>query len=82
VSGESHYYQGHRYLLNVTYQKGTPSVVIRNNKFLDLCVRIDSNTAERERVLTAWYRQRLKEEIAPLIEKWKRSLVCRWMSGA
>ena len=71
VSGESHYYQGHRYLLNVMYQKGTPTVVIRNNKFLDLCVRIDSDTAERERVLTAWYRQRLKEEIAPLIEKWE-----------
>src|SRR5450631_3505173 len=24
ISGESHYYQGHRYLLNVIYQKGTP----------------------------------------------------------
>src|SRR5882762_4368901 len=25
VSGESHYYQGHRYLLNVIYQKGSPA---------------------------------------------------------
>src|SRR6266480_1545513 len=26
VSGESHYYQGNRYLLNVSYQIGTPKV--------------------------------------------------------
>ncbi len=34
VSGESHYYQGNRYLLNVVYRKGTPTVVPRNNKML------------------------------------------------
>ena len=71
ISGESHYYQGHRYLLNVIYQAGTPTVIIRNNKFIDLFVRPASNTSTRERVLVAWYRQRLKEEIAPLIAKWE-----------
>src|SRR5712691_4886720 len=71
VSGESHYYQGHRYLLNVIYQKGSPAVVIRNNKTMDLYARPGSDTAERERVLTTWYRRRLKEEIAPLIAKWE-----------
>jgi predicted metal-dependent hydrolase len=71
VSGESHYYQGNRYLLNVMYQKGSPAVIIRNNKTMDLFVRPGSDTAERERALNAWYRQRLKEEIAPLIEKWE-----------
>ncbi|HYU77239.1 MAG TPA: SprT family zinc-dependent metalloprotease [Ktedonobacteraceae bacterium] len=71
VSGESHYYQGRRYLLNVIYHKGAPEVIVRNNKTLDLFVRSESTTAQRERVLTAWYRQRLKEEIAPLIAKWE-----------
>jgi predicted metal-dependent hydrolase len=71
VSGESHYYQGNRYLLNVTYRKGSPVVIIRNNKTMDLIVRPGSDTAQRERVLTAWYRRRLKEEIAPLIAKWE-----------
>src|ERR1700693_3625847 len=71
VSGESHYYQGNRYLLNVIYQKGSPAVIIRNNKTMDLFVRPGSDTAERERSLNAWYRQRLKEEIAPLIDKWE-----------
>ena len=71
VSGESHYYQGRRYLLNVIYRTGTPTVGLRNNKTMDLCVRPGSTTSERERVLTAWYRQRLKAEIPPLIEKWE-----------
>jgi predicted metal-dependent hydrolase len=71
VSGESHYYQGHRYLLNVIYHNGSPTVIIRNNTIMDLFVRPGNDTAQRERVLLTWYRQRLKEEIAPLIEKWE-----------
>ncbi len=71
VSGESHYYQGNRYLLNVEYRKGTPAVKVRNNKTLDLFVRVGSDRDECERVLTAWYRRRLKEEIVPLLEKWE-----------
>src|SRR5260370_42121681 len=57
VSGESHYYQGNRYLLNVMYRKASPAVIIRNNKTMDLFVRIDTDTSERERVLTSWYRR-------------------------
>jgi predicted metal-dependent hydrolase len=71
VSGESHYYQGHRYLLDVIYRDGTPTVTIRNNKTMDLFVRPGSDVTARERVLTTWYRRQLKEEIAPLITKWE-----------
>ncbi len=71
ISGESHYYHGHRYLLNVEYREGMPAVNIRNNKILDLFVRPGSDTAERERVLTTWYRRQLKAEIVPLIAKWE-----------
>jgi len=71
VSGESHYYQGNRYLLNVMYHQGSPAVIIRNNKTIDLFVRTGSDPSVRERVLTTWYRRRLKEEIAPLIAKWE-----------
>jgi predicted metal-dependent hydrolase len=81
VSGESHYYQGRRYRLNVIYSKGAPQVIVRNNKTLDLCVRVESSVAQRERVLTAWYRQQLKDEIAPLIAKWEPILgvqVAEW----
>src|SRR6266446_9253325 len=54
ISGESHYYQGNRYLLNVIYRKGSPGVKIRNMKTMDLFVRPGSDTSERERILTTW----------------------------
>ena len=71
VSGESHYYQGNRYLLNVIYHDSPPKVVLRNNSTIDLFVRTGSDTAKRERVLLEWYRQQLKEAIPPLIAKWE-----------
>jgi len=71
ISGESHYYQGHRYRLNVVYRAGTPTVTIRNNQILDIFVRPGSDTSKRERILTNWYRRQLKEAIGPLIAKWE-----------
>jgi len=71
VSGESHYFQGRRYLLNVVYHDAPPKVIIRNKATLDLFVRTGSDTAKRERVLVAWYRKQLKEMIPPLIAKWE-----------
>jgi predicted metal-dependent hydrolase len=71
VSGESHYVEGARYRLNVIYQNTPPKVVIRNKKYLDLYVRPGSAIEQRERVLTKWYRQRLKEKVPALFEKWQ-----------
>ena len=71
ISGESHYYQGNRYRLNVVYREGVPGVNIHNNKTLDVFVRPGSDTGERERVLTNWYRRQLKGTITPLIAKWE-----------
>ncbi len=87
VSGESHYYQGNRYLLNVIYREGAPEVIIRNNKTMDLYVRPGSDTARRERVLLGWYRQRLlvspspQRRSYPLIAKWEITIgveVAEW----
>ena len=72
VSGESHYFEGHRYLLNVIYQNAIPKVIIRNKKYIDLYVRPNSTARQRERVMTKWYRQRLKEKVPALIEKWQK----------
>jgi predicted metal-dependent hydrolase len=74
VSGESHYFQGHRYLLNVIYQAGAPKVVIRNKTYLDLYVREGSNEEQRRKVLLDWYRRHLKNDIPPLIEKWEAKI--------
>jgi len=71
VSRESHYYQGRRYLLNVVYRLDRPNVQIRNATTLDLFVRPGSDAAQRERVVLAWYRARLKEAVPPLIAHWE-----------
>ncbi|MFM2408783.1 MAG: hypothetical protein RL358_1525 [Pseudomonadota bacterium] len=71
VSGESHYFQGQRYRLNVIYQRGAARVALRNKSTLDLYVREGSECEQREKVLLEWYRQKLKELIPPLIAHWE-----------
>jgi len=71
ITGESHYFLGQRYRLNVLVQDRTAHVAIRNHRTIDLFVREGSDTAQRERVLLAWYRQQLKELIPSLIQKWE-----------
>jgi len=72
ISGESHYFQGARYLLNVIEQPSPGRVVIRNKKKIDLYVRPQSTLVQRERIMLAWYRAYLKQTIPPLIDKWEQ----------
>lgn len=71
VAGESHYFLGRRYLLNVTEQKGPARIEKRHSRRLDLIVPYGADTAKRERVMLAWYRKELKARIPSLIEKWQ-----------
>jgi predicted metal-dependent hydrolase len=81
VSGESHYYKGRRYLLNVVNHTGHPKVQIRTKKYMDLFVKPDYTSEQRERVLTNWYRKNLKRDDSTLIEKWEKIIgveVAEW----
>ncbi|WP_256999956.1 M48 family metallopeptidase [Candidatus Methanoperedens nitratireducens] len=81
VSGESHYYRGKRYLLNVIYHNAPPRVEIRKINCIDLYVREGSTDEKREKVLTEWYRKQLKDQIPALIDKWQKIIgveVCDW----
>lgn len=71
VSRESHYFQGRRYLLNVIEHNAPPKVELRNKVYIDLYVREGSSQEKRQKVMTEWYRKRLKEQIPGLIEKWQ-----------
>lgn len=70
VTGETHYYRGRAYRLAVVEVDGTPAVRLRANRRLELRVRPGSTAAQRERILTTWYRARLHEQVEPLVEKW------------
>lgn len=71
VSGESHYFKGERYLLNVIYQKGNPKIIFRNKTYIDLYVRENSTQFQRQKVMTEWYRKQLKAQVPDLITKWQ-----------
>lgn len=72
VSGESHYFLGQRYLLNVIYtNKRKQGVEIRNKKYIDLYVRENTPKYLRERAMTEWYRRELKKLIPTIIAKWE-----------
>ncbi len=73
ISGEGHYFKGKKYVLNVIYQpRPLPNrVTIRNEHYLDLFIRKGSRREQRKRVLTEWYRERLKGMMPPLIQKYQ-----------
>ena len=71
LNGESHYFLGARYRLNIVEEDAQPKVIVRNKQYLDLYIRPGSDSVQRERIITAWYRANLKAMIPPLIEKWE-----------
>ena len=74
VTGESHYFAGRRYRLDVVEQDAPPSVWLPNNTKITLSVRPGSDRNTRESVLHRWYRQHLRSQIPPLLEKWESKI--------
>lgn len=72
ISGESHYYEGRPYLLNVVYWEGLGQVKLSDEEgVMTLQVRPGSSIAERARVMMAWYREQIKKQMIALIPKWE-----------
>lgn len=74
VTGESHYFAGKRYRLDVVAQEGPPKVWLPNNTKIALRVRPGSDRDTREAVMQRWYRQHLRSQLPPLLEKWEAKL--------
>ena len=60
VSGESHYYAGRRYRLDVVKHAGRPAVRLPNNSTMRLFAAPDADRDAREAVLQRWYRDQLR----------------------
>ena len=71
VTGESHYFIGRRYRLDVVEHHGLPVVRLRNNTTMELRVRSDTDREAREAVVHRWYRRWLRDQLAPLLAKWE-----------
>ena len=71
VTGESHYFGGRRYRLDVIENNGRPHVHLINNTRMALHVRPGADRATREAVLHQWYRSQLRDLLPSLLEKWE-----------
>ena len=71
VCGESHYYQGRRYILDVVERYGKHSFCLVNNARMLLQVSPGTTKDNRTLVVNNWYRQQLKNAIPDLLEKWQ-----------
>ena len=70
VTGESHYFEGRRYRLNVIESPGPPDIRLRDNAWMEMRVRPDTDRDAREALLYRWYRARLRDRIPELVAKW------------
>lgn len=73
VERESHFVWGRRVLLSVSEVNQKPSVELQHNRLL-LSVRPGTSSAAREKIVTAWYREQLREAMQPIFQKWEAVL--------
>lgn len=71
---ESHYFQGKRYLLRIIEHEAPPKVVFKTKTYIDLYVRPNSTTEQKQTTLNEWYRAELKKLIQPIIDKWEEKM--------
>ncbi len=71
VTGESHYFWGRRYRIDMIEHNGPPAVRLPNNTTMELRVRPGSDQEVREAVLHRWYRHQLRAELPALVAKWQ-----------
>lgn len=74
VSGESHYFLGKRYRLELLHKPEAPSVILKGKTKIILQVRPKSSITKRQEVMTKWYREQLRTVIEDLIVKWQKKI--------
>jgi predicted metal-dependent hydrolase len=74
ATGESIYFRGRRFRLEIIEDPGSPGVRVATNSRIQLRCRPGADRAQREATLNDWYRERLREQITPLLRKWERKV--------
>lgn len=72
VSGETHFFLGRPYRLEVVYEDISPRVELKGKNKLILYVRPGSSVEKKAEVIADWYRAELRETASKLIEKWTK----------
>ncbi|MEN9446133.1 MAG: hypothetical protein RL728_645, partial [Bacteroidota bacterium] len=72
VSGESHYFNGKRYMLELKHHDGFNKVKLSGTNKIQLWVKPETTTEDKGLVMKEWYRRELKKQLPQLIEKWEK----------
>ena len=71
VTGESHYFAGKRYRLDVTERDYPPKVHLLNRTADRVNRASGTDRDKREAIFHAWYREQLRSQLPPLLAKWQ-----------
>ena len=74
ITGESHYFEGRPCRLDVVEQNAPPVVRLLDASTIMLGVRRGADRNRRAEVLQRWYRDRLRERLPAIVEKWERKI--------
>jgi predicted metal-dependent hydrolase len=74
ATGESIYFRGRRFRLEIIEDSGSPGVRVATNSRIQVRCRPGANRDEREATLNEWYRARLRERIPSLLRKWEQKV--------
>ena len=77
VTGESHYFEGRRYRLDVIKSDSPLGVRLLNNTTMELSISPGADRDKREVVLHRWYRHQLRKRLPALLEKWEPKVGAR-----
>jgi predicted metal-dependent hydrolase len=71
TTGETIFFKGKKYSLNVVDQDKKPQVFISSDTRIDLGVKPGSDEGKREKIMREWYRRELKASIGMYVTKWQ-----------
>lgn len=72
ITGESLYFQGKRYLLDVCTTEVRPYVELKNKKTITVFVNENTTFEQREKLVNNWYRKEMRKILPDLIKKWEK----------
>lgn len=74
VDGETHYFDGQRYLLSVVNSERAASVVISGNGRIELHCREEASHSTKQKAFDGFYRQHLNGLLLKTLPKWCEAL--------
>lgn len=74
VSGESHYFLGNRFLLDVIPTENRPKIEVRSRKRITLYANANATPSQRGAIVDRFYRSELKKLIPASLQKWEKKL--------